>query len=92
MAFLDRLNEITKPKTFEATYDFGKGDGDETLTFKALSYNDRKRIIFDRMDVIGKDKDGVYCRRGETWVVDHVKGKGDLVKKTRIVTENRDPK
>jgi hypothetical protein len=58
MGFLDKLNEIGKPKTFEAQFDFGKGDGEETLTFRALTYNERKRIIADRMEKIGVDKDG----------------------------------
>lgn len=56
MSFLDKLNDISKPKTFEAKFDFG--DGPETVTFRALSYNDRKRIISDRMVKIGVDKDG----------------------------------
>lgn len=58
MSFLDKLNEISKPKTFEAKFDFGRGDGEETLTFRSLTYNDRKRIISDRMKKVGVDKDG----------------------------------
>jgi hypothetical protein len=58
MSFLERLNEVSKQKTFEAKFDFGKGDGEETLTFKALNYNDRKRVIANRMVKIGQDKDG----------------------------------
>ena len=56
MGFLDKLNEISKPKTFEAKFDFG--DGEESVTFRALTYNERKRIIADRMVKIGTDKDG----------------------------------
>ncbi len=56
MSFLDKLSEISKPKAFDAQFDFGNGD--EPVTFRALSYNERKRIIADRMVKIGTDKDG----------------------------------
>lgn len=65
MSFIDRLGEITKPKTFEVEYDFGKGDGPEKLTFRAMSYNDRKRIFTDRTKVIGKDDKG-----NDKWGID----------------------
>lgn len=34
---------------------------------------------------IGKDRYGEYNQVGRTWVLPHVKGEGDLIKKTRIV-------
>jgi len=37
----------------------------------------------------GKDRDGVYSIQGKTWVIPHVKGKGELVRKTRIVNEGQ---
>ena len=58
MSFFDRLKEITKPKVFEAQFDFGLGDGEETIKFQTLSYTQRKKILVDRMEVVGKDKDG----------------------------------
>lgn len=58
MSFLERLGEISKPKQASAKFDFGFGDGEETLYFRSLSYNERKKIFSDRTEVIGKDKDG----------------------------------
>lgn len=40
-----------------------------------------------KVDGVGKDRDGNYTMRGVTWVAPHVKGKGDLVKKQRVVVE-----
>lgn len=40
-----------------------------------------------KIDGIGKDKLGEYVVRGQTWVKPHEKGKGDLVKKTRLVID-----
>ena len=34
---------------------------------------------------IGKDREGQYCINGFTWVSPSVKGKGDLVKKIRVI-------
>jgi len=34
---------------------------------------------------IGKNRFGVYCIKNFTWIKNHIKGKGDLVKKTRVV-------
>lgn len=36
---------------------------------------------------LGKDRDDNYTIRGQTWVMPHVKGKGSLVKKQRVVCE-----
>lgn len=36
-------------------------------------------------DKIGKDRNGNYNRKGFTWVKNHVKGDGELVKKTRLL-------
>jgi hypothetical protein len=35
-------------------------------------------------ETIGKDRDGIYQVEGYTWVKNHIKGKGILVKKARI--------
>jgi len=37
---------------------------------------------------LGKDRDGNYTVRGMTWVTPHTKGKGALVKKTRVVVDS----
>lgn len=34
---------------------------------------------------VGKDREGVYCVKDFTWVIPHVKGEGELVKKTRVI-------
>ena len=88
MGFLSRLNEVSKPKTFTALFDFGQGDGEETLTFRALSYNDRKRIIADRMVKMGTtDKNG-----NEKWGLEIPKVglefNADLLSATWINPEN----
>lgn len=33
---------------------------------------------------LGKDRNGVYNTQGYTWVVDYIKGEGELVKRTRV--------
>lgn len=43
-----------------------------------------------RVDGVGKDRDGNYTMRGVTWVAPHVKGKGDLVKKQRVVVDEEE--
>ena len=58
MGFLNRLGEITKRKTFEAKFDFGFGDGEEDVTFRALSYAERKKIFTSRNKVLGQKPDG----------------------------------
>lgn len=47
----------------------------------------RVRGHWRRIDIqaIGKDRDGNYHIPGFTWVVDHIKGKGELVDKVRII-------
>ena len=40
-----------------------------------------------KVDGIGKDRDGAYTVRGQTWVSPHTKGKGNLVKKSRVVVD-----
>jgi hypothetical protein len=50
MGFLQRLSQITKPRVFEKQFDFGQGDGEETIYFRALTYNERANIIGKRMD------------------------------------------
>lgn len=40
-----------------------------------------------RVPGIGKDRDGNYVVRGQTWVNPCVKGKGELVTKQRVVEE-----
>ncbi|MBK9392100.1 MAG: hypothetical protein IPN68_18635 [Bacteroidetes bacterium] len=41
-----------------------------------------------KVDRIGKDREGLYCVEGHTWVKEHVRGPEEmpLIKKTRIVT------
>ena len=69
MGFLERLNEITKPKILEAQFDFGAGP--ETVYFRALSAANRQRIIQDRLiPTKVKDKDG---NEVETWNLDFMK-------------------
>ncbi len=34
---------------------------------------------------LGKNRSGEYCIKGLTWVVDCVKGKGDLIEKVRVI-------
>lgn len=58
MSFLDRINEITKPKTFTVKFDFGAGDGEEDVTFRRLSQNERQKIMQDRFEIIGKNEKG----------------------------------
>lgn len=45
MSFLNRLNEVTKPKLHTARIDLGFGDGEETLYFRSLSYEERQKIF-----------------------------------------------
>lgn len=47
-------------------------------------------VTLHNPDTIGKDRDGNYCVRGRTWRSEHVKGKGDLVKKSRVIIEDSD--
>jgi len=51
--FLQRLNEITRPKVIEATVDLGLGDGPETLYFRKLAYEDRQIIFAARTNADG---------------------------------------
>ena len=52
MSFIDNLKKITQPKIIEAKFDFG--DGEETIYFKALTYNQRQAIFVKRLDKDGK--------------------------------------
>lgn len=56
MSFLDKLNEISRPKLKEGKFDFG--DGEESIWFKPLTLAERQRIFNDRMVVVGKDESG----------------------------------
>lgn len=35
-------------------------------------------------DSLGKDRNGIYNTQGYTWVMDYIKGEGELVKRTRV--------
>lgn len=52
MSFLNKLNEITRPKITEAEFDFG--DGPEKIHFRGLSYDQRQGIFVKRLDKDGK--------------------------------------
>lgn len=54
MSFIDKLNQITKPKIHEAEYDFGVGDGPETVHFRGLSYTERQELFVKRLTEDGK--------------------------------------
>ena len=43
--------------------------------------------LWRKVDGVGKDRDGAYTVRGQTWVSPHTKGKGNLVKKSRVVVD-----
>jgi len=43
--FLNRLNEITKPKVHECKIDLGFGDGEETIYFRGLTFQERQDIF-----------------------------------------------
>lgn len=46
MGFLNRLNEVTKPKVKKVEdIDLGFGDGPETLYFRSLAYEERQKIF-----------------------------------------------
>lgn len=60
MAFLDRLDEITRPKIHEHLFDFGLGDGEETIYFRGLSFEQRQKLIVAR----GTGSDGKMDVRG----------------------------
>lgn len=34
---------------------------------------------------LGKDRNGIYKVKGYTWVVEHIRGEGELVKKVRVI-------
>lgn len=38
-----------------------------------------------KLNGIGKDRNGEYNQMGRTWVLPHIKGDGELIKKTRVV-------
>ncbi len=46
--FLNRLNEITRPKVHRVDMDLGYGDGIEPIYFRSLSFDDRQRIFAAR--------------------------------------------
>lgn len=73
MGFLDRLNEITKPKLITIEFDFG--DGPETVHVRALSAADRQRIIQDRLmetKITTKDSNGQEVQ-SSSWQLDFLK-------------------
>jgi len=38
-----------------------------------------------KINTIGKNRNGEYCIQGFTWIKEHIRGEGELIKKTRVV-------